>query len=156
MKILSKAFANKQSIPKQYTCDGKGINPEVQFEAVPAEAKSLVLLMDDPDVPKNLKPDGVFDHWVVYNIDPTVKEISENSKPPGIEGLNGTGKLGFTPPCPPDREHRYFFKLYALSTMLDLNNPERVTKDMVLQKMQRHIIEEAELVGVYNRLQNQK
>lgn len=155
MKIISTAFSDHQPIPQQFTCDGNGVNPKVTFENIPAGAKSLVLLMDDPDVPKNLKPDGVFDHWIVYNMDPSVREIPENSKPPGTEGLNSTGKPGYTPPCPPDREHRYFFKLYALDSNLQFDDPSKVTKAMVLEKMQGHVIEEAELVGVYNRPQNQ-
>lgn len=157
MTITSTAFADYGAIPTKYTCDGQGINPPLTFTKVPAEAKSLVLLMDDPDVPKTIKPDGVFDHWVVYNIPTMLHEISENSVPQGVsQGLNGAGKEKYAGPCPPDREHRYFFKLYALDTTLQFDDPSKVTKQMVIDAMQRHIIEEATLVGVYNRPQNQK
>ena len=111
MKITSSAFENNGTIPSKYSCDGQSINPPLAFQDVPEKAKSLVMLMDDPDVPKNLKPDGVFDHWVVYNIPTTVHEISENSVPQGVsQGLKGAGQEKYTGPCPPDREHRYFFK----------------------------------------------
>src|ERR1700722_2227426 len=83
MKITSPAFISNTSIPIKYTCDGEGINPPLEFSGVPSKAKSLVMVMDDPDVPKQLYPSGVFDHWVVYNIDPTVTSIKENSTPPG-------------------------------------------------------------------------
>ncbi len=154
MTISSSAFANNSSISSEYTCDGKGVNPPLTFSNVPSEAKSLVMLMDDPDVPKNLKPDGVFDHWTIYNIDPKVTEIKEDSIPAGTQGLNGVGQAKYTPACPPDREHRYFFKLYALDSMLDFEDPSKVTKEMVIEKMQGHILEEAELIGLYNRPQN--
>ncbi len=154
MTISSVAFKNKGTILAKYTCDGESINPPLKFEKVPSDAKSLVMLMDDPDVPKNLKPDGVFDHWVIYNIDPSVKEIAENSVPKGAQGLNGAGQVKYTGPCPPDREHRYFFKLFALDTSLDFSDPSKVTKQMVLDKMQGHIIDQAELIGLYNRSKN--
>ncbi len=157
MKITSSAFATNGTIPTKYTCDGKSINPPLRFEAVPDNAKSLVMLMDDPDVPKNIKPDGVFDHWVVYNISPALHEIKENNVPSGVsQGANGSGKDSYTGPCPPDREHRYFFKLYALDTMLGFPKQAKVTKLIVLDAMKGHIIEQAELIGKYNRPQNSK
>jgi len=155
MTIASSAFENNGTIPSKYTCDGQSINPPLQFGNVPSDAKSLVMLMDDPDVPKNIKPDGVFDHWVVYNISPTVHEIAENSVPHGVpQGLNGAGQEKYTGPCPPDREHRYFFKVYALDAPLDFSDPSKVSKQMVIDKMQGHIIDQAELIGKYNRPQN--
>jgi len=156
MTITSSAFAANQSIPSKYTCDGQSINPPLAFSGIPEKAKSLVLLMDDPDVPKSLLPSGVFDHWVIYNINPSVTEISENSIPPGAQGLNGAGSEKYYGPCPPDREHRYFFKLYALDDMLNFSDPAKVTKQMVIGAMQGHIMEQAELIGLYNRPQNQK
>jgi Raf kinase inhibitor-like YbhB/YbcL family protein len=155
MTISSSAYENNSIIPSKYTCDGEGVNPPLTFEGVPEGTKSLAMLMDDPDVPKNLLPAGVFDHWVIYNIDPKATEIKENSPPPGSQGLNGAGKLGFTPPCPPDREHRYFFRLYALDTKVEFDDPAKVTKQMVIDKMQGHVIDQVELVGRYNRPQNQ-
>jgi Raf kinase inhibitor-like YbhB/YbcL family protein len=105
--------------------------------------------MDDPDVPKNLKPDGLFVHWVVYNMPANTSAIVENSTPPGERGLNSAGKLEYAAPCPPDREHRYFFKLYALDTMLNFNLPP--AKDVLELAMAGHIIAQAELVGRYIR-----
>ena len=155
MKITSSAFENNGIIPTKYSCDGQSINPPLAFENVPENAKSLVMLMDDPDVPKNLKPDGVFDHWIVYNIPPSVHEIAENSVPQGVsQGLNGAGQEKYTGPCPQDKEHRYFFKLYALDTELQFADPSKVSKQAVIGKMQGHIIEQAELIGRYNRPQN--
>jgi len=155
MTITSPVFIDHTAIPSVYTCDGKSINPPLSFSDIPSEAKSLVLIMDDPDVPKKLLPSGVFDHWVIYNIDPKVREIAENSVPAGAaQGLNGAGQQKYYGPCPPDREHRYFFTLYALDAKLDFAVPETVTKQMVLGQLQGHIIEKAELVGLYNRPQN--
>jgi Raf kinase inhibitor-like YbhB/YbcL family protein len=154
MTISSSVFANNGIIPTNNTCDGKGVNPPLTFDGIPSITKSLAVLMDDRDVPKNLKPEGIFNHWVIYNIEPHVTKIAENSTPPGTQGLNGSGKIGFTPPCPPDREHRYFITLYALDTKLAFTNPTKVTKQMVLDKMQGHIIDQAQLMGRYNRPQN--
>lgn len=151
MEITSPAFINNTSIPIKYTCDGEGINPPLDFSDIPSGTKSLVMLMDDPDVPKKLYPSGVFDHWVIYNIEPGVTSIKENSTPPGIQGLNGSDKIGYYPSCPPDKQHRYFFNLYALNIMLSFSDPSTVTKQMVIDAMKDHIIEESQLVGLYNR-----
>lgn len=149
MNITSPAFGPNESIPSRYTCDGQGVNPPLEFSDAPTGAKSLVLLMDDPDVPKNLKPEGVFDHWVVYNMPPTTTSIAENSLTPGIQGKNGRGDTKYTAPCPPDREHRYFFKLYALDSELKL--PAAPTKAEVETAMSGHILAQAELIGRYNK-----
>jgi Raf kinase inhibitor-like YbhB/YbcL family protein len=155
MRITSTAFSANATIPTQYTCDGQNINPPLAFSDIPPNAKTLVLLVDDPDVPKNLIPSGVFDHWVVYNITPGTNEIPENSSAVGTQGKNGAGKVGYTGPCPPDKEHRYFFKLYALDTTLEFSDAP--TKQQVETAMQNHIIGQAELVGRYNRRpQNQQ
>lgn len=154
MTITSPAFADHTTIPMKYTCDGESINPPLSFSNIPQNAKSLVLLVDDPDVPKTIKSDGIFDHWVIYNIDPSIKEIGENSVPSGTQGLNSSGQRHYTGPCPPDREHRYFFKLYALDTTFDFPDSSTITKQTIITKMQNHIIEQAELVGVYNRQRN--
>ena len=147
MKIFSTAFAHNSSIPGKYTCQGENISPPLSFSGIPENTKSLVLLMDDPDVPKNLKPDGMFDHWVIYNIPSTTREIEEGKTPSGTQGLNGAGQAKYTGPCPPDREHRYFFKLYALDSMLDL--PENSDKAMVEEAMKDKILGKAELIGLY-------
>lgn len=149
MKLTSSAFENNAKIPFKYTCDGQNINPPLRISEVPDEAKSLVLIMDDPDVPKRLKADGMWDHWIVFNIPPTVTEIPEGTEPPGIHCLGTSENLHYFGPCPPDREHRYFFKLYALDTELDLN--PKATKKDVEERMKGHILAQTELIGRYER-----
>jgi Raf kinase inhibitor-like YbhB/YbcL family protein len=151
--ITSSAFEHNGTIPPKYTCDGEDINPPLMFADIPEGAKSLVLIMDDPDVPKNLRPDGMWDHWVVFNLEPTTVSIEEGKEPAGTSGNNSWGKRGYGGPCPPDREHRYFFKLYALDTKLDL--PEGSSKKEVEQAMRGHVLAQGELIGLYNRPQNQ-
>jgi len=155
MKLTSPMFENNGLIPKKYTCDGENINPPLDFENIPEDAKSLVLTMDDPDVPKNLRPSGVFDHWVVFNIPPRAKGIAENEIMQGVYGSNSRGEAKYTGPCPPDREHRYFFRLFALNTLLSL--PTGATKEEVLKAVNgKHILTEAILIGRYNREANMK
>lgn len=149
MKLTSSAFTHEGKIPSLYTCDGKNLNPPLNISDVPPEAKSLVLIMDDPDVPKRLRADGIWDHWVVFNIPVTVTEIPEGKEPPGVHGVGTSGNLDYFGPCPPDREHRYFFKLYALDTQLNL--PKKVTKTQVETAIQGHILAEAVLMGRYQR-----
>jgi len=149
MKLTSPAFKNGGKIPAKYTCDGSNINPELHFEDVPDRTEALVLIMDDPDVPKSLRPDGMFDHWLVYNISKETRVIKENSSPPGIALKNTGNTLGYTGPCPPDREHRYFFKLYALDKSLSLS-PGSAKKD-IERAMDGHILAKAELMGTYVR-----
>lgn len=149
MKITSSVFKEKESIPSVYTCDGRNINPPLSWEGVPPGTKSLALIMDDPDVPKTLRPDGMFVHWVVFNIPPDLTTIEEGKEPKGTAGANSRGQGGYTGPCPPDREHRYFFKLYALDTLLDL--PTTTNKETLLSAMNKHIISSAELIGLYER-----
>lgn len=150
MNITSPAFLNNKEIPKVYSCDGENINPPLEFSDIPQNAKSLVLIMDDPDVPKNLKRDGMFDHWIVFNIPPEIRSIDEDSEPLGIVGQNSAGQSSYTGPCPPDRKHRYFFKLFALDSLLSLNS--QATKKDVEKAMEGHILEKAELMGVYERV----
>lgn len=145
MKISSVAFEQNGSIPSKYTCDGSGINPPLSFSDVPPEAKSLALFVDDPDTPSG----AVFDHWVVWNIPPSTESIGEGEAPVGMIGPNTSGTLRYYNPCPPDGEHRYFFKLYALDIMLDL--PAGSSKTDVEQAMQGHVLAQAELIGRYNR-----
>lgn len=146
MKITSPAFGNNQSMPSKYTCDGEDINPPLEFHDVPTGAKSLVLLMDDPDAPV-----GIWDHWVVYNIPPTVTLIEEGKEPEGSIGLTTSGSAAYEGACPPNGQHRYFFKLYALDGILSFAEANNVTKKMVEDAMKGHIIEKAELIGLYNR-----
>ena len=150
IKIESSAFTQDGTIPRrEFTCDGVNGHPPVSFLDVPADAKSLVLIVEDPDVPKDIRPDGMFDHWIVFNILASVKSIEMGIDVPGTPGLNGRGKPGYTGPCPPDKEHRYFFKLFALDALLDL--PENSDKTAILDAMKGHIVDEAQLIGRYAR-----
>ncbi len=151
MKLTSSVFENNGCIPDKYTCDGQDVNPPLKIENAPVLAKSLVLIMDDPDIPDFVREKfkiQVWDHWVVFNIDTNVREIGEGQAP-GTKGKNTGHRLGYTGPCPPEREHRYFFKLYALDTLLQLK--EGSTKAQVEEAMQGHIITKAELIGRYER-----
>ncbi len=149
MKITSPVFEENGLIPAQYTCDGPDINPPLNIEDVPAGSKSLILIMDDPDVPKEVKEDGVWDHWVVFNIPPDTTQIIEGQEPQGIHGKGTSGNLQYHGPCPPDGEHRYVFKLYALDTELNLS--EGVIKQEVETAIKGYVIEETKLVGLYKR-----
>lgn len=149
MVISSPVFDNNSSIPSKYTCDGENISPLLQITDVPTKAKSLALIMDDPDVPKSIRPDGMWDHWVVFNIPTDTQQISEGQEPNGVHGVGTGGNKEYYGPCPPDREHRYFFKLYALDIQLDLS--EGATKADVEQAMQGHIISQTQLMGRYQR-----
>jgi len=147
MQITSPQFKNGGNIPALYTCDGKGINPPLVFKDVPKGTKSLALISDDPDA-----PNGTWDHWVLWNIPPETTEILENSIPNGaVLGKTSwpvnANKYGA--PCPPSGSHRYFFKLYALNTILNLSINS--TSQDLMNAMQDYILAEAELMGRYQR-----
>ncbi len=145
MLIASPSFNNNDSIPKKFTCDGGNINPELHIQNVPEDAKSLALIMHDPDAPMP----GSFTHWVVWNIAPATTVIKQENIPPGAsEGWNSRA-AGYTGPCPPSGTHRYFFKLYALDATLSL--PSSTTKSGLESAMSGHIISQTELIGLYNR-----
>ncbi|MEK6853201.1 MAG: YbhB/YbcL family Raf kinase inhibitor-like protein [Nanoarchaeota archaeon] len=147
MDLTSSALIVKGRISPRYTCDGANINPPLLISNVPEGTKSLVLIMDDPDA---VIPAGkVWDHWVVFNIPPYTKEIPEGEAPKGIRGKGTSGNLDYKGPCPPDRVHRYFFKLYALDTGLGL--PEGSSKEEVEAAMKKHILARAELMGRYEK-----
>lgn len=157
LSLTSTAFEQGGTIPSKYTCDGdRSVSPPLRISGVPSEAKSLALIMDDPDVPKQLHPDGVYDHWVVFDIPPAdgAPNIPEGGPVPGTHGANGAGKDAYTGPCPPPQyepsEHRYVFRAYALDAELSLRRG--ATKKEVLDAMQGHILEQAELVGRYKRI----
>ena len=157
MKISSTAFQDVGTIPVKYSCDGENVNPPLEFSDVPEAAESLALIMEDPDVPTNLRPDGLWVHWVVWNIDPVTDGIGEDSVPDGACVGKGTGDRNdgkYGGPCPPDREHRYFFHLYALDTTLDL--PVKTGKTELERAMRGHILEEAVLMGRYERPSQRK
>lgn len=145
MRITSSVFAHNNQIPSKYTCDGNNFSPPLQFSEVPAEAKSLALICDDPDAPGK-----TWVHWTAWNIDPKTTEIGEGKVPQGAtQGLTDFGEVGYGGPCPPSGTHRYFFKLYALDTTLDI--PYEARKEDLEKTMEGHIIEQAELVGTYSR-----
>src|SRR5258706_12521108 len=146
--IKSSAFAAGSSIPSKYTCDAQNpLNPPLEFSGVPKNAQSLVLNMYDPDVPKNLMPTGVFDHWLVWDIAPDSKGIKEGDN---AQGLNGMGKAGYVGPGPPDREHRYFFYVYAL--YVKLGNAKIANRKNLEDAMKSHLIDEGELMGKYEKM----
>ncbi len=145
MKIESPAFKHNEYIDAKYTCQGKNINPELIFSDVPKTAKSLVLIMDDPDAPM-----GTWVHWTVWNIDPKMTKISENSSPKSaLEGITDFKKPGYGGPCPPSGVHRYFFKLYALDSKLNLTTSSK--KSDIEKAMEKHILDKAELIGLYTK-----
>jgi Raf kinase inhibitor-like YbhB/YbcL family protein len=145
LQIVSPAFRLNELIPKKYTCDGKDVNPPLLIESIPSGAKSLALIVDDPDAPV-----GTWVHWVVWNISPGTREIKEDSVPKGAEqGVNDFRKNDYGGPCPPSGTHRYFFKLYSLDTVLNLSS--KAKKSDLERAMKGHILEKAELVGLYRR-----
>jgi Raf kinase inhibitor-like YbhB/YbcL family protein len=145
LKISSPIFDNNGYIPQKYTCDGMDINPPLLIENVPEKARSLALIVDDPDA-----PGGIWVHWVLWNIDPKTKEIKEDSVPKGAsQGLNDFRKHDYGGPCPPSGTHRYFFKLYALDTILNLS-PNSKKSDLE-KAMKGHIIEQTQIMGLYKR-----
>lgn len=141
MKLTSSAFTTE--IPSKYTCDGENVSPPLSITDAPEDTKSFALIVDDPDAPR-----GDWVHWVVWNIPSSTSEITENSAP-GVEGTSDFGEVGWGGPCPPSGTHRYFFKLYALDTLLDL--PASTTKADLLSTMEGHILAETELMGTYKR-----
>jgi len=142
MKITSPEFEHNKSIPSKFTCEGQDINPTLVIEGIPEGAKSLALIMDDPDAPM-----GTWVHWVVFDI-PVVSKIAENSVP-GKLGITNSGKKDYHGPCPPSGTHRYFFKIYALDTLLNLK--EGISKGALEKAMQGHILDKAELIGLYKK-----
>jgi len=145
--LTSSAFPHNGKISSKYTCDGDDMSPPLAIGDVDANAQSLVLIMDDPDA---VKPAGkVWDHWVVWNIPPTTTEIPEGQEPEGVHGIGTSGNKKYHGPCPPDTEHRYFFKLYTLDTPLDLS--DGATKKEVEEAMEGHILQQTELIGLYER-----
>ena len=143
LTVNSPAFENNQSIPPKYTCDGSNINPALTIKDIPKETQSLVLVMDDPDVPK-----GTFDHWIMWNI-PVKEKIEENSAP-GTQGKNSKGENQYYGPCPPSGAgHHYHFHVYALDTKLNLS--ANTDSGALLKAMNGHIIGQGELIGTYKK-----
>jgi len=142
MKLTSTAFENNKFIPSKFTCDADNISPGLEIENIPQAAKSLVLIVDDPDAPV-----GTWVHWVVYDI-PITRHIDENSVP-GTLGVTSSGESNYSGPRPPSGVHRYFFKIYALDEKLNL--AQGFNKAQLLKAMDGHILDEVELVGLYKR-----
>jgi len=144
MKITSSAFQEGANIPSKFSCDGANTSPPLQISDVPSEAKSLVLIVDDPDAPS-----GLFTHWTVWNISPQTSTIAEGSTPKGMQGTNDFGKSGYGGPCPPSGTHRYYFKIFALDRELDL--PFGAKRGQLDAAMKGHVIAQGELMGRYSR-----
>ena len=144
MKIGSSAFSEGGNIPSKFTCDGADLSPPLQIEGVPSGAKSLVLIVDDPDAPS-----GLFTHWMIWNIDPKTNSIPEGNSSNGAAGKNDFGKSGYGGPCPPSGTHRYYFRVFALDRPLDLK-PGAKRKELDAA-MKGHVIGQGEYMGRYAR-----
>ena len=154
MSITSEAFEHNNHIPSRYTCDGEDISPPLAWRHLPAGTESLVLIVDDPDAPDPAAPKVTWVHWLLYNIPAswqgleealTAENLPDNTR----QGRNDWKRTAYGGPCPPTGRHRYFFKLYALDTVLpDLHEP---TKAKLENSMQGHVLAQAELIGTYQR-----
>ena len=155
LTITSTAFEPEGAIPSLYTCEGKDISPPLTWSGTAAAAKSLAIIVDDPDAPDPAAPKMTWVHWVLYDIPPTAGGLPEavpaSALPAGTrEGVNDWGRTGYGGPCPPIGRHRYFHKLYALDTLLpDLKRP---TKAVLEKAMQGHILAQSELMGRYEKV----
>lgn len=154
MSLTSSAFSDQGAIPKQFTCDGSDVSPELAWSNVPADSKSLALIVDDPDTPAPIAPVMTWVHWVLYNIPVTTSKLYSNIGPENLpkgtlQGKNDWKQPGYKGPCPTFGAHRYFFKLYALDTELpDLDLPDKAA---LMKAMDGHILGHAELIGTYKR-----
>jgi len=153
--LKSHAFDEGGDIPAKYTCEGENVSPGLYWQGIPEGTESLVLIIDDPDAPDPAAPRMVWDHWILYNLPPTVDALAEGvssaALPAGCaEGVNSWGRTGYGGPCPPIGRHRYFHQLYALDTRLpdELGNP---TKNDLLLAMEDHILAHTALVGTYQK-----
>ena len=144
MKITSSAFQQGGNIPSKFTCDGANTSPALQISGILAEAKTLVLIVDDPDAPS-----GLFTHWMAWNISPQTSTVAEGSTPKGVHGTNDFGKSGYGGPCPPSGMHRYYFKIFALDRELDL--PAGAKRGQLDAAMKGHVVAQGELMGRYAR-----
>jgi Raf kinase inhibitor-like YbhB/YbcL family protein len=150
INVTSSAFEEGGMIPSKYTCDGNDVSPPLQWDAVPEATKSVALISDDPDAPM-----GTWVHWVLFNWPADSREITENIPPDNIlpngakQGTTDFHRIGYGGPCPPSGTHRYFFKIYALDTMLDLD--AGADKSALLKAMEGHILGQGQLMGKYKR-----
>ncbi len=154
MQIMSPAFKDGESIPLDYSCNGEDISPPLVWNNVPKNAESLVLICEDPDAPNE-----TWSHWVLYNMPASVAELEEEIPPVAVldngtkQGMNDFRDIAYGGPCPPSGEHRYFFRLYALDTMLDAE--AGMSREDILNIIQAHILAEAELMGIYAKVQEE-
>ena len=154
LTLRSGAYANGDSIPARYTCEGKDISPPLEWSGIPEGTRSLVLLIDDPDAPDPRAPRMIWVHWVVFNIPPEatglIEDASRGGLPQGtVQGVNDWNKTGYGGPCPPVGRHRYVHRLYALDTLLEgLKNP---VKADIETAMQGHVLEETKLVATFQK-----
>ncbi|HVU75635.1 MAG TPA: YbhB/YbcL family Raf kinase inhibitor-like protein [Candidatus Paceibacterota bacterium] len=152
LSITSPVFQVEGVIPQRYTCDGEAVSPPLTISGVSEAVKTLVLIVEDRDVPKALKPDGIYDHWILFNIPAMTTDIAEGASA-GISGKNSAGENGYAAPCPPKEyepsEHRYFFRLYALDTELLLS--DGASRQDVEAAMAGHVLQEALVIGRYAR-----
>ena len=151
LQIKSSAFEPDGPIPSEYTCEGADVAPPLEWSGVPPGAKSLALIVDDPDAPDPKAPKMTYVHWVVYNIPPSAASLPKGAArlPPGArQGRNDWKKSGYGGPCPPIGRHRYFFKLYALDTLLDLADAD---KPALERAMRGHTLEQAQVIGTYKK-----
>src|SRR6266481_3027406 len=144
MTIRSPVFHQGGDIPAKFTCDGGDASPPLQISGIPSDAKSLVLIAEDPDAPS-----GVFTHWLVWNIPPQTNSVVEGSGPKGVHGTNDFGKSGYGGPCPPSGAHHYYFKVFALDRELDL--PIGAKRGQLDAALKGHVIAQGELMGRYAR-----
>ncbi len=155
LTISSPAFNNGDYIPAKYTSDGENISPPLDFGGIGEEAKSIVMIMDDPDAATD--PDGrgkTFDHWILFNISPSTTSIAENSLPEGaIQGKNSLGQSSYIGPAPPNGTHKYYFRLFELSDNLELD--EGATKEQVLKAIENCTLRQTKLIGKYQAKPNQ-
>ncbi len=143
LELRSSVFEDGGTIPSRYTCDGENLSPPLSFAGVPDGTRSLALVVDDPDAPV-----GTFTHWLAWGIDPGADGLGEGQPAPR-EGRNGFGTVGYAGPCPPRGRHRYFFRLHALDTELELE--PGADRDVLERSLDGHVLETAELVGGYER-----
>jgi Raf kinase inhibitor-like YbhB/YbcL family protein len=154
LKLTSTTFTHDGEIPTRHTCEGEDVSPPLGWQGAPAETKSFVLIVDDPDAPDPEKPKMTWVHWVLYDIPPDADELPEDAGNGGLpegtrEGINDWRRPGYGGPCPPIGRHRYFHKLYALDTVLgDLGRP---TKQEVEAAMEGHVLARSELIGTYRK-----
>ncbi len=151
MRLFSSAFPHDGAIPRKYTCDGADVSPPLAWSDVPPEAKTLALIVEDPDAPDPSAPTMIWVHWVLYNIRPACSGLAEGGALPAgtLEGMNDWHRTRYSGPCPPAGRHRYFHRLYALDVVLpDLHRP---TRPKLEAAMRRHVIAEAVLIGTYRR-----